>query len=595
MKILICTFGTRGDVQPFVALSIALKQAGHHPIIATSPPFRSFVEEYGIEWVDLHTPDPKAAFAVCVSKGFFTLKFLRSVRELFSPMIRDVGLTLVKLVEEHKPDIVCCTFSTIYVGVHIKEKFNIPCVILSYVPVGPTKYFFSSYAHRLFQASAMKPAKRNLYSHQLINFMYGRLTQPMMGEFRKEIGLPNVNGFASWKALKEAPTLVCYSPSFMPPPPDWPSTHRQVGYWWLPQTDMNTLDQRTKNTITAVQRFIDAGKHGNGVHDLPVYIGFGSVPITEPGQVERITKLVLDAVKLCGYRAIIATGWGAIELPSTIDTPKGQKMWLNEADEKSSSSSSVPVDAEALADALNNASNATPHALTQRNSSDSAYQRSNAVEPQTNDKTDNESDTDTDSPVEEDAVTTVQGSNAGSQSPNPSSSSTTSTTSTQFHVPDNVFVLEAIPHDWMFASDKLKVIVHHGGAGTTGAALKAGVPSVICPFFGDHYLWSHRLWEIGAGPKSLPHDRLAAQRLAKRIKAAATTDSMRIKCKEIADGIASEDGLKDGVRAFEELAANGGKWATATPGVTSASQNNKQFQHSTAALNTSQQHTVNVQ
>lgn len=74
MKVIICTFGTRGDVQPFVGLCIALKAAGHHPIIATSPPFRAFVEEYGIEWADLHTPDPKAAFAVCVSKGFFTLK-----------------------------------------------------------------------------------------------------------------------------------------------------------------------------------------------------------------------------------------------------------------------------------------------------------------------------------------------------------------------------------------------------------------------------------------------------------------------------------------------------------------------------------------
>jgi len=592
MKIIICTFGTRGDVQPFVGLSIALKAAGHHPIIATSPQFRSFVEEYGIQWADLHTPDPKAAFAVCVSKGFFTLKFLRKVRELFSPMIREVGMTLVKLVEEQKPDIVCCTFSTIYVGIHIKEKFNIPAVILSYVPVGPTKYFFSSYAHKLFQASAVKPNKRNLYSHQLIDLMYGRLTQPMMGQFRKEIGLPNIGGFSSWKTLKEAPVLTCYSPALLPPPPDWPTTHRQVGYWWLPTTDLTTLDQRTKNTITAVQRFIDAGKKGNGVKDLPIYIGFGSVPITEPGQVERITKLVLDAIKLTGYRAVIATGWGAIELPSTIDTAKGQKMWLSDSSVKRSSRSgndNVAVDG----DALTNQSNATAHALSQRNSSESSNNENRGSE----EKTDNESDTETDSPVEEDAVAA---SDAGNKSPNgiahPGNSNSIGN-GTQFDVPDNVFVLDAIPHDWMFAADKLQVIVHHGGAGTTGAALKAGVPSVICPFFGDHFLWSHRLWEIGAGPKSLPHHRLQAQKLAARILSAATTDSMRIKCKEIADAILQEDGLQDGVRAFEELAANGGKWktATATQGASSASKNQHQYQSATAALHPTQQQTISVQ
>jgi len=352
---------------------------------------------------------------------------------------------------------------------------------------------------------------------------------------------------------------------------------------------MTSLDQRTKNTITAVQRFIDAGKQGNGVKDLPIYIGFGSVPITEPGQVERITKLVLNAIKLTGYRAIIATGWGAIELPSTIDTAKGQKMWLSESSQSvkrnsRSGNENVTMDG----DALNNQSNATAHALSQRNSSESSDNENRGSE----EKTDSESDTDTDSPVEEDAVTA---SNAGNKSPNANASSTGN--GTQFNVPDNVFVLDAIPHDWMFAADKLQVIVHHGGAGTTGAALKAGVPSVICPFFGDHFLWSHRLWEIGAGPKSLPHHRLQAQKLATRIMSAATTDSMRIKCKEIADAIAQEDGLADGVRAFEELAANGGKWSskTATPGVSSASKNQRQYQNSAAALNPTQQQTISVQ
>lgn len=313
---------------------------------------------------------------------------------------------------------------------------GIPCAILSYIPWGPTKYFFSSYAHRLFQSSAVRPHRLNLYSHQIIDYMYGKLTQPMMGQFRAEIGLPNITSFFNWQAKINAPTLVCYSPALVPPPPDWPSTHRQVGYWWLPDTDLSTLDQRTKDTMSAVSQFISQG-------DKPIYIGFGSVPLSEPGQVERITRLVLKSIELSGQRAIIATGWGAIELPSTIDTDSGKRLIALHNKTKLPSEGNV---SEAVTD----------------DDSDSSSDDIPSMERQ-------------------------------------KSPAHTSNVNTNIHVPDNCFVLDAIPHDWMFTADKLKVIVHHGGAGTTGAALKAGVPSVICPFFGDHYLWSQRLYEVGAG------------------------------------------------------------------------------------------------
>lgn len=465
-------------------------------------------------------------------------------------MIRDVGLTLVKLVQEQKPDLVCCTFSTIYCGIHIKEKFNIPCAILSYVPIGPTKYFFSSYAHKFFQASAVKPAQRNLMSHQIIDYMYGKLTQPMMGQFRKEIGLPNIDGFARWKALKEAPVLTCYSPAFMPPPPDWPTTHRQVGYWWLPPTDMTTLDTRTRNTITAVDRFIAAG---NG--ELPVYIGFGSVPLSDPGQVERITKAVLDAVRLSGRRAIIATGWGAIELPSTIDTAAGQQRWL-----------SAPA-------------TGSERAVTQKPVSEAKTD----ADTDTEETGDDESETQTDVPVSPKRDTNEA-----------------NLPGAHFKVPENCFVLDAIPHDYLFRAEKLEVIVHHGGAGTTGAALRAGVPSVFVPFFGDHYLWSHRLMEIGAGPKSLSHEKLTADRLATRINQTFGNQKMKAVCKAIADKIAAEDGLADGVRAFEELVANGGKWSTSPsssllkPGLHSASDSDYMYRNATAVPNASTSRPVAV-
>jgi len=49
------------------------------------------------------------------------------------------------------------------------------------------------------------------------------------------------------------------------------------------------------------------------------------------------------------------------------------------------------------------------------------------------------------------------------------------------HYPPNVFVVDSIPHDWLFP--QVAAVIHHGGAGTTAAGLRAGVPTMIVPFF----------------------------------------------------------------------------------------------------------------
>lgn len=63
---------------------------------------------------------------------------------------------------------------------------------------------------------------------------------------------------------------------------------------------------------------------------------------------------------------------------------------------------------------------------------------------------------------------------------------------------DDVFVAGDVPHDLLFP--RMAAVVHHGGAGTTGTALTAGVPNVICPFFSDQPFWAHRVSALGAGP-----------------------------------------------------------------------------------------------
>lgn len=83
------------------------------------------------------------------------------------------------------------------------------------------------------------------------------------------------------------------------------------------------------------------------------------------------------------------------------------------------------------------------------------------------------------------------------------------------HIPTNAFIIESIPHSWLFP--QMKVIVHHGGAGTTAEAVRAGVPSVIVPFGNDQPGWASRIADLHLGSKPLPMEQLTGTLLAERI------------------------------------------------------------------------------
>jgi sterol 3beta-glucosyltransferase len=106
-------------------------------------------------------------------------------------------------------------------------------------------------------------------------------------------------------------------------------------------------------------------------------------------------------------------------------------------------------------------------------------------------------------------------------------------------IPEDIFVLESAPHSWLFP--RMKVVVHHGGAGTTAAGLRAGVPSIIIPHGNDQFAWGQRVHELGVGPKPIPRKKLSAERLSKAIHAA-LTDDVRSKARELGGKIQNEDG-----------------------------------------------------
>ncbi|RLD04982.1 MAG: hypothetical protein DRI65_09705 [Chloroflexota bacterium] len=116
----------------------------------------------------------------------------------------------------------------------------------------------------------------------------------------------------------------------------------------------------------------------------------------------------------------------------------------------------------------------------------------------------------------------------------------------------NVYWQEGyIPYDWLFKHSA--AVIHHGGAGTTGKALKAGIPSIILPFTSDQPFWGRQVYKMGAGPKPIPPKRLEAGKLANAINAAFHDQEMRERIEEIGQGIQKEAGITQAVKIIEEI------------------------------------------
>lgn len=117
-------------------------------------------------------------------------------------------------------------------------------------------------------------------------------------------------------------------------------------------------------------------------------------------------------------------------------------------------------------------------------------------------------------------------------------------------LPENVIrVPGEVPYDWLFP--RVAAAVHHGGAGTVAAALRAGLPSVVVPVLPDQAFWAHRVHSLGAAPPPIPQRGLTAESLSDAILQAAIDPKMRRRCEALAAQIAAEYGVIRAVEAFE--------------------------------------------
>ncbi len=115
-------------------------------------------------------------------------------------------------------------------------------------------------------------------------------------------------------------------------------------------------------------------------------------------------------------------------------------------------------------------------------------------------------------------------------------------------LPDTVYKVESVPHSWLLP--RVKAVVTHSGAGTLAAALRAGVPPIAVPFFGDQLFWSERVSRLGLGPEPVPRRDLSEDRLVSAIEQVLNDTSMRERAALLGKRISQERGVENALQAL---------------------------------------------
>ncbi|KAG2179075.1 hypothetical protein INT43_001925, partial [Umbelopsis isabellina] len=426
------TIGTRGDVQPYIALCKGLMAKGHRCRIATHDEYKEWIEEHQIEFCSVGG-DPGELMRICVENGFFTMNFIREGLKLFSTWFE--GLLQASWTACQGTDVLIESPSAM-IGVHMAEKLEIPYFRAFPMPWTRTR----SFPHPFATPNTPKGRIYNDMTYVLIDHIMWRGTSTQINNFRRQVLQLPATTFEKLQMWR-VPFLYCFSPSIVPSPLDWMDWVHCTGYWFLDNPQTNWQPD---------EKLLEFLNNENDQRPI-IYVGFGSIIVPDP---DEITKVISESVLKAGVRAIISKGW------SSRLQDKAHGLETNEA------------------------------SIQNRKTHEESLQ--------------------------------VQNDHPGS-----------------------IFWVKSVPHDWLFP--KMSGVVHHGGAGTTAAGLRAGVPTIVKPFFGDQFFWGERLEEMGIG---LCIKNLTIDDLANAIKLITTDESMKKTSRLVGEKIRAENGVNTAIQCI---------------------------------------------
>ena len=121
----------------------------------------------------------------------------------------------------------------------------------------------------------------------------------------------------------------------------------------------------------------------------------------------------------------------------------------------------------------------------------------------------------------------------------------------ELKLPSSIFLVNDIPHEWLFP--QMVAVVHHGGAGTTAAGFKAGVPSIVVPFAFDQPFWGNIVYKLGVGPKPIPRKKLTVKKLANAINSVLDSTKYKENASILSNKINIENGVLRAVKVIENI------------------------------------------
>ena len=295
MRISIVTIGTRGDVQPYLALARGLLQAGHQVILNTHGTFQAFVEAQGIAFVPL-AGDIRAILQGEAGRRLMAethpLHALRRLRQLAAPIIRQVTADILAATEGC--DLILGSTLGYLNAVTAAEVHRVPLILAALQPFTPT----SAYPIPLLTAW---PAQRPMAGafHRLSYHVTYRALQLLMAgmgnQARRAItGLPPLRYTDVFGDLIQArrPAIYGFSEHLAPRPHDWAANVAVTGFWFLDQA----ADWQPPIELAD---FLAGGP-------APIYVGFGSFGDDDPA---AMTRAVVGAVRQAGRRGLLLAGW----------------------------------------------------------------------------------------------------------------------------------------------------------------------------------------------------------------------------------------------------------------------------------------------
>lgn len=465
LRITCLTIGSRGDVQPYIALAKGLQREGHEVRIATHAEFEPWIRSHGIDFRKVEG-DPGELMQLCIENGTFTWQFLRVAASKFRGWLDEL---LTSCWQACQGSDLLIESPSAMAGIHIAEALQIPYFRAFTMPWTRTR----AYPHAFVMPEHKMGGAYNYVTYVMFDNMFWKMTAQQINRWRNvELGIPNT----SLEKLQpnKVPFLYNFSPYVVPPPLDYSDWIRVTGYWFLDEGTPNKAaaevlpgdDSEEKPNVTEDEaKAVSSGGDWTPPPELfnfiekaradkkkLVYVGFGSIIVPDPA---KLTQEVIDAVIKSDVRCILSKGWS-------------DRMSTGNKDDKS---------------------------------------------PKDGDKAENE-----------------QQSVEKTEEPK---------------LPPEILQIKSAPHDWLFA--QIDAVAHHGGSGTTGASLRAGVPTIIRPFFGDQFFFGNRVEDLGVG---ICVRKWGTNAFARALWEATNSERMVVKARVLGEQIRKESGVETAIQCI---------------------------------------------